>query len=399
MDRTEDPMISLDGVGKTYPDGTVAVEELDLDVPRGSLVVLVGPSGCGKSTTLKMVNRLIEPTTGRIFLEGQDVTDSNPVELRRRMGYVIQQIGLFPHQTIRTNVGTVPAMIGWSREQVRSRTDELLELVGLETGVYADRYPHQLSGGQRQRVGVARALAADPPVLLMDEPFGAVDPVVRNRLQDEFRRLQTDLGKTVLFVTHDIEEAVRIGDRVAVFADGGRLAQYDTPAQVLGAPADEFVASFVGADRGLRRLAVTAIEDSDLVHPPVVGVDDTLQGAARTLIANDARWAVVLDAQEHLQGWVSADQLRGAAHPNATTVAEVARRMAAFVSRDAPLKEALSMMLHHDAGWVAVLDGPRLAGVLTPDSLHAALRRSVHADDAGVGVDEVELDQAGPVRV
>jgi len=394
MDRTQDPMISLVGVGKTYPDGTVAVQDLDLDVPRGSLVILVGPSGCGKSTTLKMVNRLIEPTRGQIFLEGQDVTRADPVQLRRRMGYVIQQIGLFPHQTIRTNVATVPSMLGWKRAQARDRTDELMQLVGLDPSVYGDRYPHQLSGGQRQRVGVARALAADPPVLLMDEPFGAVDPVVRARLQEEFLRLQSDLAKTVLLVTHDIEEAVRLGDKVAVFDAGGRLAQYDTPAQVLGAPADDFVAQFVGADRGLRRLAVTSIEASDLVHPPVVRVDDSLDDANDRLVADGARWAVVLDEHDNLQGWVAADQGRGPG-----TVAEAAHRMAAWVPRDAPLKEALSTMLHHDAGWVAVLDGAKLVGVLTPDTLHAALRRSVHADDEGVAVDTVELERAGPVRV
>ena len=239
-------MIRLDGVGKTFGDGTVAVEALDLDVPRGAVVTLVGPSGCGKSTTLKMVNRLIEPTSGRIFLDGTDVTDADPVELRRGIGYVIQQVGLFPHQTIATNVATVPSLLGWSKPDARARALELMELVGLDPDVFADRFPHQLSGGQQQRVGVARALAADPPVLLMDEPFGAVDPVVRARLQDEFLRLQRELGKTVLLVTHDIDEAVKMGDQVAVFAAGGRLAQYAEPAAILGAPADEFVSEFVG---------------------------------------------------------------------------------------------------------------------------------------------------------
>ncbi len=264
MQPSEQPMIRLDGVGKTYPDGTVAVHDLDLDVPRGSVVCLVGPSGCGKSTTVKMVNRLIEPTTGTITLDGRDVTQGDPVELRRHIGYVIQQVGLFPHQTIRTNVATVPSLLGWSRARATERAEELMELVGLDPSVYADRYPHQLSGGQRQRVGVARALAADPPVLLMDEPFGAVDPVNRANLQDEFLRLQRDLNKTVMLVTHDIDEAVKLGDRVAVFATGGRLAQYDAPAEVLGRPADDFVAEFVGASRGLRRLSVTPIRREDL---------------------------------------------------------------------------------------------------------------------------------------
>jgi len=397
MDRTEEPMIRLRGVGKTYPDGTVAVAEVDLDIPSGSLVTLVGPSGCGKSTTLKMINRLIEPTTGHIFLDGRDVTRSDPVQLRRRMGYVIQQIGLFPHQTIRTNVATVPAMLGWDRPKIRSRADELLELVGLDPKLFGDRYPHQLSGGQRQRVGVARALAADPPVLLMDEPFGAVDPVVRGHLQEEFRRLQSELGKTVVLVTHDIEEAVRLGDMVAVFAQGGRLAQYDTPAHVLGAPADDFVAEFVGADRGLRRLSITAIQESDLVRAPMLRAGTPVAQARAEMAAERARWAVVLDDQDHLAGWVATDQI--ADEPGDRRVGDVARRMAAWVPNDAPLKEALSTMLHHDAGWVAVLDGSRLLGVLTPDSLHAALRRSIHADDDKLDVDQIEVEQAGPVRI
>src|SRR3954464_10949872 len=219
-------MIRLSGVGKTYPDGTVAVHELDLEVARGELVVLVGPSGCGKSTTLKMINRLIEPTTGTIEIDGEDVTRSDPVKLRRGIGYVIQQIGLFPHQRIVTNVMTVPLLYGESRSVARKRANELLELVGLDPATYGDRYPAQLSGGQRQRVGVARALAANPPVLLMDEPFGAVDPVVRERLQTEFLRLQETVRKTIVFVTHDIEEAVRIGDRIAVMSEGGHVEQF-----------------------------------------------------------------------------------------------------------------------------------------------------------------------------
>lgn len=317
-----DPMIRLVGVGKTYPDGTVAVHDLDLDVPRGEVVVLVGPSGCGKSTTLKMVNRLIEPTSGRILMDGEDITHVDPVTLRRRMGYVIQQVGLFPHQTIRANVATVPSLLGWDKHRARTRADELLELVGLDPAQYARRYPHQLSGGQRQRVGVARALAADPPVLLMDEPFGAVDPIVRTRLQDEFLRLQRDLGKTVMMVTHDIDEAVRLGDRVAVFATGGRLAQYDVPARVLGQPADDFVAEFVGASRGLRRLSVTPIDVEDL--EPANGTE-----------------------------------------PRET------------VPVSGSLEDALATLLRNDDGKVGVTRDGRTIGVLTPASVHRALRRSV----------------------
>lgn len=384
---TPEPVIRLDAVGKRYPDGTVAVGELSLDVPAGEIVVLVGPSGCGKSTTLKMVNRLIEPTSGRILLEGEDVTAADPVELRRRMGYVIQQVGLFPHQSVRRNVATVPRLLGWDKERVRARADELLALVGLEPGRYGDRYPHQLSGGQRQRVGVARALAADPPVLLMDEPFGAVDPVVRERLQSEFLRLQQEVRKTILFVTHDLDEAVRLGDRIAVLSEGGRLEQYDPPATLLGSPASPFVADFVGADRGLKRLSVTSISAARLERPPVVHLDDRLPYAAASLRARGARWAVVLDDLDHLYGWVGVDMLFGVGR-----VSDRARRMEAWVPADASLKQAFQEMLQNDAGWIAVLDGDRFCGVLTPATLHEALRRSIEAEGGGADPQEVELD-------
>ncbi|MBA2443744.1 MAG: betaine/proline/choline family ABC transporter ATP-binding protein [Nocardioidaceae bacterium] len=386
-------MIRLQGVGKTYAGGTVAVRELDLDIPRGELVTLVGPSGCGKSTTLKMINRLIEPTTGRIELDGEDVTDIDAVQLRRRIGYVIQQIGLFPHQTIRSNVATIPKLLGWDRTQTRSRVDELLDTMGLDPETFGDRYPHSLSGGQRQRVGVARALAADPAVLLMDEPFGAVDPVVRGRLQDQFLAIQENLAKTVVLVTHDIEEAVRLGDRVAVFEPGGRLAQYDTPSRVLGAPADEFVAEFVGADRGLTRLAVTAIDLADLERPPVVAAHDTLAQARATLETADARWAIVVDDQGRLRGWIGVDECEGAG-----AVADRTERMEAWVAADASLKDAFSTMLQWDAGWVAVLDGEHFLGVLTPNTLHEALRRSVSAEEEGVPLEAVNVTSSGPVH-
>ncbi|WP_233150180.1 ABC transporter ATP-binding protein [Kineosporia sp. A_224] len=263
-----DVMIALDGVGKRYPDGTVAVGHLSLDVHRGEVLALVGPSGCGKSTTLRMVNRLVEPTSGRILLDGEDVTATDPVRLRRRIGYVIQRVGLFPHRTVGENVATVPELLGWDRGLVRQRVGELLDLVGLPTGTYADRYPHELSGGQQQRVGVARALAADPPVLLLDEPFGAVDPVQRERLQDEFTTIRTRLGTTALFVTHDLDEAVRVADRVAVLGPGGRLDQLADPATLLAAPANDAVAAFVGGDTTLRRLAFTPITGADLEPAP-----------------------------------------------------------------------------------------------------------------------------------
>ncbi|MFG2139120.1 ABC transporter ATP-binding protein [Streptomyces sp. NPDC048650] len=381
-------MIRFEHVTKRYPDGTTAVDDLSFEVAEGELVTLVGPSGCGKTTTMKMVNRLIQPTSGRILLDGEDISAADPVALRRRIGYVIQQVGLFPHKTVLDNTATVPHLLGRPRKEARRRAAELLELVGLDPAVQGDRYPDQLSGGQRQRVGVARALAADPPVLLMDEPFGAVDPVVREHLQNEFLRLQSTLRKTVLFVTHDIEEAVRLGDRIAVYG-AGRIEQFDTPATVLGAPATEYTAGFVGADRGLKRLSVTPVERGDLEQPPVVHLDEPAARAAERLTADGAPWAVVLDADDSPYGWVPAAALAGT---GGSTVRDHARPMDARLPLGAPLRQGLSAMLQHDAGWIAVLDGGRFAGVLTPARLHAALRRSTAADAANVPRGNVTLD-------
>jgi osmoprotectant transport system ATP-binding protein len=367
------PGIRLEGVSKVYPDGTVGVAELDLTFAAGELSVLVGPSGCGKTTTMKMVNRIIEPTTGRILLGGEDVTRVDADRLRRRIGYVIQSVGLFPHQTVRTNIATVPRLLGWDRREIRDRVEELLTLVGLDPAVHGDRYPAQLSGGQRQRAGVARALAADPGVLLMDEPFSAVDPVVRERLQSEFLRLQETVRKTIVFVTHDIEEAVRLGDRIAVMSTGGHVEQFAPPAELLGRPANETVADFVGADRGLKRLAVTPIDPADLEHPPVVGVGDGLAEAGAALDRAGAGRAVVLDVGGRPAGWLPADRASGSG-----TVASAVVRDDAAVPLQASLRTALATILQSDAGWVPVLDGDRHLGVLTPAALHAALRRSVH---------------------
>jgi len=377
-------MIRFEHVTKRYADGTTAVDDLSFEVNEGELVTLVGPSGCGKTTTMKMVNRLIEPSEGRIFLDGDDISGIDPVQLRRRIGYVIQQVGLFPHKTVLDNTATVPHLLGVKRAKARERAAELLDLVGLDPAVFGDRYPDQLSGGQRQRVGVARALAADPPVLLMDEPFGAVDPVVREHLQNEFLRLQQAVRKTVLFVTHDIEEAVRLGDRIAVYGQG-RIEQFDTPSTVLGAPATDYVADFVGADRGLKRLSVTPIEESDLEQPPVVHLDDPLPAKL------DAPWAVVLDGDNNLHGWISAQHAR----VQSGTVREHARRMEAWLPVGATLKQAFATMLQHDAGWIAVIDERsegRFLGVLTPARLHEALRRSTAADARDIPRAEVELE-------
>ncbi|WP_030679941.1 ABC transporter ATP-binding protein [Streptomyces sp. NRRL B-1347] len=382
-------MIRFEHVTKRYADGTTAVDDLSFEVGEGELVTLVGPSGCGKTTTMKMVNRLIEPTSGRILLDGDDISGIDPVQLRRRIGYVIQQVGLFPHKTVLDNTATVPHLLGVKRAKARERAAELLDLVGLDPSVYGGRYPEQLSGGQRQRVGVARALAADPPVLLMDEPFGAVDPVVREHLQNEFLRLQQAVRKTVLFVTHDIEEAVRLGDRIAVYGHG-RIEQFDTPSTVLGAPATEYVADFVGADRGLKRLSVTPIEEGDLEQPPVVHLNDTLPKEL------DARWAVVLDGENNLHGWISAEHAR----VGTGTVREHARRMEAWLPVGASLKQAFSTMLQHDAGWIAVIDENsegRFLGVLTPARLHEALRRSTAADALAIARGDVELESVASV--
>jgi osmoprotectant transport system ATP-binding protein len=321
--------ISLERVRKQYPDGTVAVEELSLDIAAGETTVLIGPSGCGKSTVLRMINRLIEPTAGSIRIDGADVTGVDAARLRRSIGYVIQHVGLFPHQTVRANVGTVPRLLGWPRSRIAARVDELLTLVGLDPSRYGDRYPHELSGGQRQRVGVARALAADPVVMLMDEPFSAVDPIVRTRLQDEFRRLQQTVRKTVVLVTHDIDEAVRLGDRIAVLSQGGHLEQYAPPADLLAAPANDFVRQFVGDDRGIKRLAVTPIPRERL-HP-LAGGKTAIEGPPVDLPTVEA---------------------------------------------SATLEDALAAMLREESTRVLVRDDGTLLGVLTAEDIVAALAAS-----------------------
>ncbi len=379
-------MIKFDAVSKRYGSGAYAVENFNLEVADGELCVLVGPSGGGKTTILRMVNRMEQPTSGRVLVDGRDIAKVDPVELRRRTGYVIQQAGLFPHLKVADNVASVPRLLGWDRDKVHARVTEMLELVGLDPGVYAGRYPNELSGGQAQRVGVARALAGDPPVLLMDEPFGAVDPIARGRLQQEFLALQERLHKTVMFVTHDVDEAVTMGDRIAVVSQGGVLQQYDSPAEVLGHPATPFVADFIGSDRGLRRLAVTPIEVADLYTPPVVRPTTTIAEARTAVAAEGTHWAAVLGDDGRLLGWVEPDN--AAQGPDAaggsSTVASYMRPFQARVSLDASLKTAFGEMLQNDAAWVAVLDKDRYLGVLTPDNLWAALRRSVGGEPVTV---------------
>jgi len=313
-------VIAVRGLTKRFPgEARPAVDALSLEVPAGDICVLIGPSGCGKTTTMRMVNRMIEPDAGTIEVAGRDVTHVDPIELRRSIGYVIQQIGLFPHMTIADNIATVPRLLGWDGARISSRVDELLDLVGLEASAYRGRFPRELSGGQRQRVGVARALAADPPVMLMDEPFGAIDPITRAKLQDEFLRIQQRLKKTIVFVTHDIDEAIRMGDRIAILR-AGRLVQYDTPEAILAHPADAFVEEFVGSDRVLKRLSLLACAayaergGTPADGMPRVGARATLRDALTVLLVSGVESAAVADDAGGVVGLLSLARIRSAVH-------------------------------------------------------------------------------------
>jgi osmoprotectant transport system ATP-binding protein len=358
-------VITFESVSKRFPDGTTAVDDLDLDIRKGEVTVLVGPSGCGKTTTLRMVNRMIEASSGRIVVDGQDVTQVDPPQLRRRIGYVIQQIGLFPHRTIGENIATVPELVGWDKRRTRTRIDELLRLVGLPAEV-VDRYPHQLSGGQRQRVGVARALAVDPPIMLMDEPFGAVDPIVRSRLQDEFLRLQQEVQKTIVFVTHDIDEAIKMGDRIAILQQGGVLAQYDRPEELLAEPASDFVADFLGAERGLKRLALIPVSAVKAEPGPVVSPDDPGDRALAAAEAYGSGWAVVVADDRRLLGWVDAAEAAGLGRVGDAEI----RPFQLQVDADDSLRAALNAMVQSHTGVaVRVSDGVRYEGLVTQELL------------------------------
>jgi osmoprotectant transport system ATP-binding protein len=356
-----DTMILLDGVKKVFGNAAApAVTELSLDIKRGETVVLVGPSGCGKTTTMKMINRLIEPTSGTILVDGKDIQKQNPVILRRGIGYVIQSIGLMPHRTIFQNIETVPKLLNWDQDRIRERVDELCEIVDLERDLLS-RYPSELSGGQRQRVGVARALAVDPPVMLMDEPFGAVDPIVRERLQDQFLDIQERLKKTIVFVTHDIDEAIKIADRIAILNVGGVLEQYATPEEILREPANSFVKKFVGAERGLKRLALIRVEDIEVEEGPIVSSADTVEEALRIVQKFDYGWTSVVDNGE-LLGWVDE-----AALENCKTVGDATPRpFSAYVTRGNTLRQALdSIVTSRTQVAVVAEEEQRYAGILT----------------------------------
>jgi osmoprotectant transport system ATP-binding protein len=364
---SNDVLIRLENVTKKYGDSdAAAVNNLTLDVHRGEVLVLVGPSGCGKSTTLRLINRLIEPTSGTLYLNGEDVTSMNPSLLRRKIGYVIQQVGLFPHRTIAENIATVPKLLGWDKDIIADRVDELLDLVGMDPETYRGRYPKELSGGQAQRVGVARALAADPDVLLMDEPFGAIDPITRDRLQNEFLRLQQDLKKTIVFVTHDIDEAIKMGNRIAILREQSEIAQLDTPEAILADPADEFVENFLGSGAILKSLTLMKIADTELHQVPVFKAPVMRDKAIETLQDSEDSTSILLDADDKPLRWLDLAALNRTSQP----IEKSGRPISVDLQPEDTLQDALTAMLQSSVGLAAVTDRKgKYLGCCTIESL------------------------------
>ncbi|WP_432849089.1 ABC transporter ATP-binding protein [Amycolatopsis sp. CA-161197] len=379
-DHVSGAEIELEHVTKRYPGTRApAVDDFSMVVPAGKIVVLVGPSGCGKTTTMRMINRLIEPTSGRITIGGEDALKLDVDTLRRRIGYAIQQAGLFPHFTVAQNIGVVPGLLGWDKKKVSSRVEEMMDLVGLDPADFRDRFPRQLSGGQQQRVGVARALAADPPVLLMDEPFGAVDPITRGNLQDELLRLQTELKKTIVFVTHDFDEAVKLGDKIAVLGNGSKILQYDTPDAILANPADDTVAGFVGAGASLKQLTLLRVRDVELKQDALTAAEDEDPAdIARKLDDQRKHFVLVLDRRRRPTRWVHRRQLTAA-----TSLADAGKPLRDIVSLQSTLQDALEAMLA-EGGSVPVT-GARgeFAGTIELDTVINTIQqlRDEHADD------------------
>jgi osmoprotectant transport system ATP-binding protein len=355
-------IIRFDKVSKFFPGGTKAVDDLSFEIYEGECVVFLGPSGCGKTTTIKLLNRLEHPTDGTIYLNGKDTSKIDVIALRRSIGYVIQDVGLFPHMTVAQNISLVPRLIGWSITTQETRVDELLRLVDLEPSAFRDRYPHQLSGGQRQRVGVARGLAADPPVILMDEPFGALDPITRAQLQDEFLRLRSKIKKTILFVTHDIDEAIKLGDRIAVMRTG-RIAQFDTPKKIMGEPADEFVKDFVGKDCGLKLMKLLKV--SDIMVPALNHITERsgVVEAKRLMEERKSDILLVVDDREVFQGVIRFELL---ANRNHGSVKELMDRDIPTVKKEEEIRPTLGLMLRKGVVWLPVVDEEeRLKGIVT----------------------------------
>lgn len=365
-------MIKFENVTKIYPGTSLpAVDNLSFTVPTGEICTIVGPSGCGKTTAMKLVNRLHDPTEGEIFVldehgEMRNILAMDPIVLRRSIGYVIQQIGLFPHRTILENIGTVPQMLGWDEARIHARAAELVEMMNMPVE-FLDRFPHELSGGQRQRIGVARGMATDPPVMLMDEPFGAIDPINRNSLQNEFLRLQREIKKTILFVTHDIDEAIKMGDKICILNVGGRLEQFDSPANILSHPKNEFVEDFVGADRALKRLNLIRVDDVMNTRPFLLQTTQDVQQAAEFMKENGMRFAYVVDAAQVLHGYVRLRDLKG----KSGWVEELMEPVASTISEMTSLKDALSEMLVVDYTNVAVVDVKnRVRGLIDTNMIH-----------------------------
>ena len=365
-------MIKLERVTKVYPGSEIpAVEELTLDVREGEILVLVGPSGCGKSTTLRLINRMIEPSGGHIFFEGEDVTNVDADKLRRRIGYVIQQIGLFPHQTIAQNIATVPRMLGWSKAKIENRVDELLELVGLEPTEYRGRYPKELSGGQAQRIGVARALGADPAVMLMDEPFGAIDPITRDRLQNEFLRVQGELRKTIVFVTHDIDEAIKMGDRIAILGERSVVRQIDTPERILALPVDSFVDDFIGSGSTLKGLHFERVSGLSLQPYPTMTVRDSVEVGQSALSTSGREWLLLLDEDRRPSRWLRKTDLR----PGGDLISR-GQKVRSRVEQNATLHDTLEEMLKSSTGMACVVDPRgRFQGVVEIGHLTEVIHR------------------------
>jgi osmoprotectant transport system ATP-binding protein len=369
--RPEAATLEFRGATKRYAgQAEPAVEDLSLEVPAGEICVLVGPSGCGKTTAMRMVNRMINITEGDILLDGSSVKDRDPAQLRREIGYAIQQIGLFPHLSVAGNIATVPRLLGWDKQRVRDRVDELLELVSLDPAETRDRFPAQLSGGQRQRVGVARALAVDPPLMLMDEPFGAIDPINRERLQNEFLRLQREIHKTIVFVTHDIDEAIKMGDRIAIMQKGGKLAQYAPPAELLMYPQGKFVEDFVGADRALKRLALQRVRDIDLWKAPLVREGEPVAEARAKVRDSDLPYPLLVDGDGKPVGWLSERALAGE-----RVGSELRSGPEPIVELDDVLRDALSDLLQNETQYGPVVnERGEIAGVLSVEVIGHALK-------------------------